>query len=273
MINAKECSSLFIPVTLDELKEFLFHFKKEKILGPDRCTAIFFIFFFDLVGKYLLAMVEETRRLGAIAGGLNSTFLTLIPKENNPTSFDEFRPISLCNLCYKVISKIIVNRLKPFLSISISFEHRGFLQGKRIQDAIGTAHDSLHNIKRKSLKALVLKLDLRKAYDCIDWDHLRMILLKIGVGIQMKNWIMSCVTSSSYAVLINGEATKFFRSGRGVRKGCPLSPLLGGRNHIRYKSVETSKNLTSLVCGRRYHNVECNFNRMEGNNQNYKSIL
>jgi hypothetical protein len=93
----------------------------------------------------------------------------------------------------------------------------GFLQGRSIQDAIGTTHESLHSIKKKNLKAFVLKLDLRKAYDYIDWDHLRMILLKIGVGIQMTNWVMSCVTSSSYVVLINGEATKFFRSGRGVR--------------------------------------------------------
>jgi hypothetical protein len=76
------------------------------------------------------------------------------------------------------------------------------------------------------MKALVLKLDLRKAYDCVDWELLTLILLKIGLGIHMTKWIMSCVTSSSFDVLVNGEATDFFRSGRGVRHGCPLFPLL-----------------------------------------------
>jgi hypothetical protein len=97
----------------------------------------------------------------------------------------------------------------------------GFLKGKHIQDAIGTAHESLHSIKKNKLKALVLKLDLRKAYDCIDWNLLRLILLKVVLGLHMTNWIMSCVTSSSFVVLINGEATDFFRSDRGVRQGCP----------------------------------------------------
>jgi hypothetical protein len=167
-------------------------------------------------------MVEESRRLGSIVRGLNSTFLTLIPKENKPSTFEDYHPISLCNLCYKIISKIIANWIKPFLSEAISIEHMGFLKGRRIQDAIGTTHESLHSIKKNKLKALVLKLDLRKAYDCIDWNLLRLILLKVGLGLHMTNWIMSCVTSSSFVVLINGEATRFFRSGRGVRQGLPI---------------------------------------------------
>jgi hypothetical protein len=98
-------------------------------------------------------------------------------------------------------------------------------------------------VLKKKMKALVLKLDLRKAYDCVDWEFLRLILLKVGLGIQMTKWIMSCVTSSSFVVLINGEATYFFRSGRGVRKGCPLSPLLfilvmEGLNRLLKHSLE-----------------------------------
>jgi hypothetical protein len=93
----------------------------------------------------------------------------------------------------------------------------GFLKERRIQDAIGTTHEVLHSIKKKRLKALVLKLDLRKAYDSIDWEYIRLILIKIGAGIQITNWIMSCVTSTSFSVLINGKDSDFFICGRGVR--------------------------------------------------------
>jgi hypothetical protein len=226
MVNEEDSRSLYRPVTIEELKSVLFHFKKEKSPGPDGWTIEFFIFFFDLVGEDLLAFVEDSRRLGTIYGGINATFLTLIPKANKPASFDDFRPISLCNLCYKIISKLIANRLITILSEKISTEQLGFLKGRHIQDAIGTAHEFLHSIKKYKLKALVLKLDLKKAYDCIDWDFLRLILHKIGLEPQMTKWILTCVTSSSFAVLINGEASDFFRSGRGVRQGCPLSPLL-----------------------------------------------
>jgi hypothetical protein len=149
MINEEEANTMIHPVTLEELKEVLLLFKKEKSLGPDGWTTEHFICFFDLIGEDVLAMVEESRILGAIPGGLNVTFLTLIPKANNPSSFDDFHPISLCNLCYKIISKITANRLKPFLSRALSLEQMGFLKGRCIQDVIGMAHESLHSIKKK----------------------------------------------------------------------------------------------------------------------------
>jgi len=77
-------------------------------------------------------MVEESRLFGNIPGCLNSTFLALITKENNPTTLGDYRPISLCNLCYKLISKIISNRINPFLSRKMSVEQLGFLEGRRI---------------------------------------------------------------------------------------------------------------------------------------------
>jgi hypothetical protein len=171
-------------------------------------------------------LVEDSRLWGKLSGSLNSTYLTLILKENNPLSFGDYRPISLCNLCYKLITTLIANRLKPVLSRSLSSKQLGFLQGRQILDAIGTTQECLHSIKIKKSKALILKLDLKKAFDCIDWDFLRLILVQTGFSLKTINWIMGYITTTTFLVLVNGEPSPFFHSGRGLRQGCPLSPLL-----------------------------------------------
>jgi hypothetical protein len=125
-----------------------------------------------------------------------------------------------------LISKIIANRIKPILSWSLSKEQLGFLKGRQILDAIGMAQECLHSIKVKKSKAMILKLDLKKSYDCINWDFLHLILIQSGFNIPFTNWILSCVTSENFAVLINGETSHMFKSGRGLHQGCPLSPLL-----------------------------------------------
>jgi hypothetical protein len=120
------------------LWEVLNSFAKDKSLGLGGWTVEFFIHCFDLVGDDLLALVEDSRLHGSVNKSLNVTFLTLIPKVNNPSSFRDYKPIALCNLCYKLISNIIANMLKPILSRSLLEEQLGFLKGRQILDAIGT---------------------------------------------------------------------------------------------------------------------------------------
>jgi hypothetical protein len=168
LFSAVEAAELYKPVTLTELKTTLSLLKKEKSPGPDGWTTEFFSHFIDLVGSDLLLMVEDARTTGKISNSLNSTFLVLIPKTDQPTSFNDFRPISLCNLVYKLIAKIISSRIKPVLERSLSFEQLGFLKGRRIHDAIGVAHESIHNIFQKKQKALIMKINLKKAFDNVD---------------------------------------------------------------------------------------------------------
>ena len=128
----------------------------------------FFQHFFDLMGDTITKVVEESRASGFTHDVLKTTFLALIPKHDSPSSFNDFRPISLCNCIYKVISKTISNRLKPILSKSISKEKFGFLDGRKIHEAIGVAQETLHSIKISRKKCMIVKIDLFKAYDQIN---------------------------------------------------------------------------------------------------------
>jgi hypothetical protein len=95
-------------------------------------------------------VVEETRIFGNILGSFNSTFIALIPKNYNPTTYDYFRPIALCNCMYKIISKVLEARLKKLLSKVISPEQFGFLEGRKIHEVVGCTQEGLHTIKLKN---------------------------------------------------------------------------------------------------------------------------
>jgi hypothetical protein len=137
MFSKEEGSRLSKRVTLAKILKSIKGFKVSKSLGPNGWTIEFFLNFFYLLGNDILEMVEETRRKGRVFGALNATFISLIRKSDKPDSFGGFRPIELCILVYKIITKIIATRIKTSLSVGISKEQFGFLEGKQITDAIG----------------------------------------------------------------------------------------------------------------------------------------
>lgn len=110
-------------------------------------------------------MVEESRTLHWLLPSLNSTFIALIPKEENTSSLDKFCPIALCNVIYKVISKVIANRLKPLLPLLISLEQSGYVEGRQILDGIILTHEIIHSLKHSKQVGMILKIDLSKAFN------------------------------------------------------------------------------------------------------------
>ena len=157
-------------------------------------------------------------------GDLKSTFISLIPKKDMPEHFYDFRPIDPCNLVYKMVTKIIANRIKPKLFEVVSKQQFGFLSNRQILDAIGVSQQFLHLVKVKKLSCLIMKVDLAKSYDKVNWVFLRLILLHIGLPVEFTNWILVCVYSVNFVVLANGSPTSFFCSSRGLRQGFPLLP-------------------------------------------------
>lgn len=143
----------------------------------------FFLHFFSLLRKDIAMAIEDSHLKTHILGLLNSTYIFLIPKTDKPVNFGDYRPISLCNLLYEVVSKIIVERIKPFLERIISIEQFGFLYSRQILDSI--TQEGLHSINQKNLDALILKMDLVKAYDRLDWTYLCFILYSLGCPLSL----------------------------------------------------------------------------------------
>eukprot|EP00253_Pinus_taeda_P032140 PITA_32140 len=164
-IEEEDAADLEAPVTMAELESTIKWFKKEKSPGPDGWTIEFYASFFDLLGEDILKVVEESRTTGSMYHAINTTFIALIPKSDHPSSFDDFRPISLCNVLYKITSKIIANRIKPILSRHISPQQFAFLENRQIHEAIGSAQEAIHSIWTKRLRCILLKIDLSKAFD------------------------------------------------------------------------------------------------------------
>eukprot|EP00253_Pinus_taeda_P002811 PITA_02811 len=245
-IEEDETEALSSPVTKEEVEAAMKLMGKDKSPGPDGWTIELFLHFFDQLGSEITEVIEESRQKGTVYRPFNSTFIALIPKKDDPESFEDFRPISLCNCIYKIIAKVIALRLAPILSQNISMEQFGFLDGRQIHEAIGVAQEVIHSIRMKKKKGVVLKIDLSKAYDRISWLYLRMLLTHLGFNYSFVSWIMGCITNINFVVLVNGAASSFFISQRGLRQGCPLSPLLfllvaEGLSRLIHKARRTKK--------------------------------
>ena len=166
---------------------------------------------------------QNTNKLG---GSTNSSFLALIPKEKGANSFNRFKPISLCNTSYKIITKIIATRLKRILPGIIPENQGGFIKGRKILDNIILVQEAIHSSFQRNEKGMAIKLDLANAFDRVRHDFLFAVMTKFGFSQAFISWIKGCVGDPWIAPLINGRPTNFFKASRGLRQGCPLSPLL-----------------------------------------------
>ena len=135
MITEEMNEELTKEISEEEISHTLHTFQKGKSPGPDGFTLECYLGFYDLLKKDILKVVKESQRSGKVLGMINSTFLTLISKKQKPQSFDEFKPISYCNMIYKIIAKVITLMIKPILSEIISEEQFGFLYNRKIHDA------------------------------------------------------------------------------------------------------------------------------------------
>lgn len=212
-------------VTLAEIQNIVKNINPYKTPGPNGIQVIFYHNYWNIVGDEVCRFVKNCFLDESVPKEINRTLIALIPKIDQPTSVNQFRPISLCNVGYKIVTKIIIARLRPLLIKIISPFQSSFIPGRSTNDNIIVTQEILHTFRSKK-GGMLFKLDLEKAYAKVSWKFLLDTLIFFNLNPSWTALIMSCVTTVSTSILWNGETLDAFSRGCGLRQGDPLSPYL-----------------------------------------------
>ena len=217
--------------------------------GSDGLTTEFFKIFWNTIKSFYIKSVNYSYEHNTLTTIQNQGIITLLPKKDKDlTSLGNWRPISLLNIDYKIITKTIANRMKKVLSNLINNSQTGFLKGRYIGENIRTIFEVIEHLNEEDKPGLIFFADFEKAFDSIDHNFIFKALKYFNFGTSFINWIKLFYKDAQSCIVNNGHMSEFFKIERGVRQGCPLSPYLFILIiEILYKSVQEDNNIKGIT--------------------------
>jgi len=211
---------------VEEIRDAVWLYDGSKSPGPNGFNLFFVKESWEVFKDALVEAMALFHETGCIPKGCNTSFVALIPKVRDPAKLERYRPISLVGVMYKVISKVLAERIKKVLPVVIDECQSAFLKDRCILDSVLSANEVIEDLRRRRMSGLCFKVDFEKAYDSVSWDFLYDMLQRLGFHCRWIMWIKGCLTSASVSVLVNGSPTEEFYPSRGLRQGDPLAPFL-----------------------------------------------
>ena len=226
-LSSDDSSSLEMGFSLAEFETSLKEMQDNKSPGPDGLTKAFYVKFFDLIGETLVQLSRLIFENKHMTESQRLSYITLLCKDpNNATNMKNWRPISLLNYDYKIISKSITKRLSTLIETLVHKDQTCAVKGRSIFDNVHLLRNVIDYVEQKDLPCIFLNLDQEKAFDRVSYDFLFKCLRTYGFGENFIRWITILYTDIQSSVLVNQFISDPINISRGVRQGCSLSPLL-----------------------------------------------
>ncbi|RVX17218.1 LINE-1 retrotransposable element ORF2 protein [Vitis vinifera] len=215
-IDGEEAARLEEAFTKEDVFSALSDMNEDKAPGPDGFSLSFWQFSWEFVKVEVMGFFKEFHEHGRFVKSLNSTFLVLIPKKAGTEDLRDFKPISLVRGLYKLLAKVLANRLKKVVGKVVPSAQNAFVEGRQILNAALIANEAIDSMLKRNESGVLCKLDIEKAYDHLNWNFLLSVLQRMGFGEKWFGWISWCISTATFSVLINGTPEGFFNSSRGV---------------------------------------------------------
>ncbi|PKA47714.1 putative mitochondrial protein [Apostasia shenzhenica] len=227
-ITQEDALRIGSPVSNEEIVTAINSLGNNKAPGIDGITGSFLKGYWSATSSDVLTAVHHFFSYGSMPKRWKDTLVVLIPKVQGAELPSQFRPISLCTTIYKVIAKILINRVKDVLSSLISQEQGAFVPGRGIANNCLLAQEIMQKLasSKSSTGYMSIKVDMEQAYDRMRWDFLQKLLQHFCFPDTWSKWALACVEAPRFALMINGQKSNWIEATCGFRQGCPLSPYL-----------------------------------------------
>ena len=209
-----------------EVRVAVFQMEHNKAPGPDGFPPEFYQVFWDLIKDDLMALFMEFHEGTLPLNSLNFGTIILLPKKKDAKAIQQYRPICLLNVSFKIFTKVATNRLSTVAQKIIRPTQTAFLPGRNIMEGTVILHETIHELHSKKQDGIIFKIDFEKAYGKVKWNFLQQTLAMKGFSQKWCSWVQQFTQGGNVNIKVNDQLGSYFQTKKGLKQGDPMSPIL-----------------------------------------------